>query len=355
MARVIAHVALALALCVLGADAAAVDLTSKTFDKEVFDSGKSAFVKFFAPWCARAPRLSRRDRRIDRPSPSRRVAPGALLGHRIRGARRDLRASAARSSSRHRVDDAASRRRGRRSGVAIAREISDSIRRGDATRLFASGIASFDRIASIERTNPPPEDSTSRLTTSQKTALPSLPSAPYRCGHCKALKPAWDKLGDEHKSSKTVVIADVDCTKEQDLCQKYGVSGYPTLKYFTGATAATGDAYNGGRDFDTLSAWAKDNLGPSCGAENVDLCDDDQKAAIKAKMAMSEADLDKEVEGFETEMKTAETELEELLKSLQAQYEAGKQKKDDVTADVSPKLAMLRSVKRAKAAGKTEL
>ena len=183
----------------------------------------------------------------------------------------------------------------------------------------------------------------------------SLPSAPYRCGHCKALKPAWDKLGDEHKSSKTVVIADVDCTKEQDLCQKYGVSGYPTLKYFTGATAATGDAYNGGRDFDTLSAWAKDNLGPSCGAENIDLCDDDQKAAIKAKMAMSEADLDKEVEGFETEMKTAETELEELLKSLQAQYEAGKQKKDDVTADVSPKLAMLRSVKRAKAAGKTEL
>jgi len=133
------------------------------------------------------------------------------------------------------------------------------------------------------------------------------------------------------------------------------VSGYPTLKYFTGATAATGDAYNGGRDFDTLSAWAKDKLGPSCGAENIDLCDDDQKAAIKAKMAMSEADLDKEVEGFETEMKTAETELEELLKSLQAQYEAGKQKKDDVTADVSPKLAMLRSVKRAKAAGKTEL
>jgi len=225
MARVIAYVALALALCVLGADAGAVDLTAKTFDKEVFDSGKSAFVKFFAPWC----------------------------------------------------------------------------------------------------------------------------------GHCKALKPAWDKLGDEYKSSKTVVIVDVDCTKEQDLCQKYGVSGYPTLKYFTGATAATGDAYNGGRDYDTLSAWAKDNLGPSCGAENIDLCDDDQKAAIKTKMAMSEADLDKEVEGFETEMKTAETELEELLKSLQAQYEAGKTKKDDVVADVSPKLAMLRSVKRAKAAGKTEL
>jgi thioredoxin-like negative regulator of GroEL len=74
------------------------------------------------------------------------------------------------------------------------------------------------------------------------------------------MKPAWDKLGDEYKSSKTVVIADVDCTKEQDLCQKYGVSGYPTIKYFTGATSATGDAYNGWRDYDALSAWAKVGL-----------------------------------------------------------------------------------------------
>ena len=342
MARVIAYVALALALCVLGADAAAVDLTSKTFDKEVFDSGKSAFVKFFAPWCARAPRLSRRDRRIDRSR--RRVASRpARFSAWIRGARRDLRASAARSSSR-----ASIRRRDRARNLRL-----DPSRRRDAPVRLGNRVVRS--IGSNDRTIEPPPGRLDFATDHLPKNRSSLPSAPYRCGHCKALKPAWDKLGDEHKSSKTVVIADVDCTKEQDLCQKYGVSGYPTLKYFTGATAATGDAYNGGRDFDTLSAWAKDNLGPSCGAENIDLCDDDQKAAIKAKMAMSEADLDKEVEGFETEMKTAETELEELLKSLQAQYEAGKQKKDDVTADVSPKLAMLRSVKRAKAAGKTEL
>jgi len=117
------------------------------------------------------------------------------------------------------------------------------------------------------------------------------------------MKPAWDKLGDEYKSSKTVVIADVDCTKEQDLCQKYGVQGSPTIKYFTGATAATGDAYNGGRDYDALSAWAKDNLGPSCGAENIDLCDADQKAAIQAKQKLTDAELDAEIEATEAELK----------------------------------------------------
>lgn len=35
---------------VIGAHAGAVELDGKTFEKEVTESGKSAFVKFFAPW-----------------------------------------------------------------------------------------------------------------------------------------------------------------------------------------------------------------------------------------------------------------------------------------------------------------
>lgn len=41
-----------MALFVLAAALSAVELTPDTFDKEVFKSGKSAFVKFLAPWCA---------------------------------------------------------------------------------------------------------------------------------------------------------------------------------------------------------------------------------------------------------------------------------------------------------------
>jgi hypothetical protein len=43
----LALVGLALAV---GAHAGAVDLTAKNFDAEVMASGKSAFVKFLAPW-----------------------------------------------------------------------------------------------------------------------------------------------------------------------------------------------------------------------------------------------------------------------------------------------------------------
>ena len=39
------------------------------------------------------------------------------------------------------------------------------------------------------------------------------------------MKPAWDKLGDEYKSSKTVLIGDVDCTKEQELGNSSSATG----------------------------------------------------------------------------------------------------------------------------------
>ena len=78
------------------------------------------------------------------------------------------------------------------------------------------------------------------------------------------MKPAWDKLGDEYASSSSVVVADVDCTVEQDLCSKYDVKGYPTIKYFTAETPETGSDYSGGRDFDSLKSWVSENLEVKC-------------------------------------------------------------------------------------------
>ena len=68
--------------------------------------------------------------------------------------------------------------------------------------------------------------------------------APW-CGHCKAMKPAWDQLGEEFAASSSVAIADADCTGAgKEACEKFGVSGYPTIKYFKDGNTA-GEAYNG--------------------------------------------------------------------------------------------------------------
>lgn len=59
------------------------------------------------------------------------------------------------------------------------------------------------------------------------------------CGHCKALAPTYEKLGEAFAKSDDVVIAKVDADGEKSLGSRFDVSGYPTLKYFPkGSTSA---------------------------------------------------------------------------------------------------------------------
>mmetsp|Transcript_91574 Transcript_91574/g.285427 ORF Transcript_91574/g.285427 Transcript_91574/m.285427 type:complete len:128 (+) Transcript_91574:231-614(+) len=90
---------------------------------------------------------------------------------------------------------------------------------------------------------------------------------------------------DDFKGSPTSLVADVDCTAEgKDLCEKHGVRGYPTIKY-----GDPGDLkdYQGGRTYDDLKKFADENLGPTCGPTNLDLCSAESKAKLEGFMKMT--------------------------------------------------------------------
>ncbi|KAE8727583.1 hypothetical protein F3Y22_tig00005459pilonHSYRG00311 [Hibiscus syriacus] len=72
------------------------------------------------------------------------------------------------------------------------------------------------------------------------------------CGHCKHLAPTYEKVATAFKMEEDVVIANLDADKHKDLAEKYGVSGYPTLKFFPKSNKA-GEDYNGGRDLDDFA------------------------------------------------------------------------------------------------------
>lgn len=111
--------------------------------------------------------------------------------------------------------------------------------------------------------------------------------APW-CGHCKAMKPDWDKLMTT-VSSKTTGIFDVDCTGEgQSLCEKHGVKGYPALKW--GDPSDLQD-YAGERTFEALSKFADEKLGPQCGPTTLEFCDEATKALIQSFMDLPLSDL----------------------------------------------------------------
>jgi len=51
--------------------------------------------------------------------------------------------------------------------------------------------------------------------------------APW-CGHCKSLAPIWEDLAGKTEKN----VAKVDCTVEKELMSRFGVRGFPTIKYF---------------------------------------------------------------------------------------------------------------------------
>merc|ERR1719377_200565 len=118
------------------------------------------------------------------------------------------------------------------------------------------------------------------------------------------MKPDWDKLMKEYDGHATALVADVDCTTGgKDLCETHGVQGFPTIKW--GDPSGLED-YEGGRDYEALKKFAKENLKPMCSPANIDLCDDEKKKKIEELQAMAPADLQAKVDEKKAEMKTLE-------------------------------------------------
>lgn len=60
--------------------------------------------------------------------------------------------------------------------------------------------------------------------------LPVLQFSTSWCGHCVKMQPDWEKLAKTvHKDFKGCRVVSVDCEKDAEVCQAFGVEGYPTL------------------------------------------------------------------------------------------------------------------------------
>ncbi|XP_046403308.1 protein disulfide-isomerase A3 [Ischnura elegans] len=86
--------------------------------------------------------------------------------------------------------------------------------------------------------------------------------APW-CGHCKKLKPEYEKAaGVVKEHDPPIMFAKVDCTEGgKETCNKFGVTGYPTLKIFK--DGEVNKEYGGPRDADGIIKYMKSQVGPS--------------------------------------------------------------------------------------------
>ncbi|GMR31744.1 hypothetical protein PMAYCL1PPCAC_01939 [Pristionchus mayeri] len=80
--------------------------------------------------------------------------------------------------------------------------------------------------------------------------------APW-CGHCKNLEPHWKAAASQLKGK--VKLGALDATVHTVAANKFGIRGFPTIKYFApGSEANDATEYDGGRTTDDIVRWASD-------------------------------------------------------------------------------------------------
>jgi len=167
------------------------------------------------------------------------------------------------------------------------------------------------------------------------------------------MAPDWDKLGEEYAGSKSVVIGDVDCTTDEGkpVCEAHSVRGCtsrrgspnqrhvgggrwstgtpsttathshltfvntlttspppptenpphmhcadPTIKYFNSETGEGGGDYSGGREFDDLNKFVKENLAAKCLLEDTSPCSEKELGYIEKMKAAGADEVKKQLE-----------------------------------------------------------
>ena len=171
------------------------------------------------------------------------------------------------------------------------------------------------------------------------------------------MKPDWDSLASSFADSKKVVIADVDCTAGgKPLCDKYGVRGYPTIKYFN-PPDEDGEDYKGGRDLPALKKFVESELGPGCSADTKENCSAEQLKELQTYMDMDADARATKLTEMKDALKKAEDDHNELLKNLQDQFKTSQDALEKLKEESAPVIKMLKaaSPKPAAAGGKDEV
>jgi len=169
------------------------------------------------------------------------------------------------------------------------------------------------------------------------------------------MKPDWDSLAATFADSTKVIIADVDCTAAgKPLCDKFGVRGYPTIKFFN-PPDEEGEDYKGGRDLPALKKFVESDLGPGCSVDTKENCSAEQLKELQTYMDMDAGERTAKLEKMKEELKSAEDAHNELLKGLQAQFKESQDALEKLKEDSAPVIKLLKAASPAAKAGKDEV
>ncbi|GJN94221.1 hypothetical protein Rhopal_007295-T1 [Rhodotorula paludigena] len=84
------------------------------------------------------------------------------------------------------------------------------------------------------------------------------------CGHCKSLEPVWTKIAQAFEGDDRCKVAhlNADDADARPIAQRYGVSGYPTIKFLAPPSkGGSAEPYQGARSEDAFLAFLNEKCG----------------------------------------------------------------------------------------------
>ncbi|XP_065854368.1 probable protein disulfide-isomerase A6 [Euphorbia lathyris] len=227
-----------------------VILTDDNFEKEV-GQDRAALIEFYAPWCGHCKKLAPDYEKL---AASFKKAKSVLIGKVDCDAHKSI-------CSKYDVSGYPTLKwfpRGslepkKYEGARTAEALTEFMNSEGGTNVKIAAVSSSVLVLSLDNFNKVVLDET-------KDVLVEF-YAPW-CGHCKHLAPTYEKVAIAFKLEDNVIIANVDADKYRDLAERYGVSGYPTLKFFPKNNKA-GEDYGGGRDLDDFVTFINEKCGTS--------------------------------------------------------------------------------------------
>ena len=120
---------------------------------------------------------------------------------------------------------------------------------------------SFDNLDSLMENpasfdNSGDDDPKKVLSSSKPTMV--LFYAPW-CGHCKTMKPEYERLRDKYMKNPNKNVAMINCEDHKDFASKAGVQGFPTLRLYKNPKDNKYVDYDGPRTADAIESFLTEN------------------------------------------------------------------------------------------------
>merc|ERR1711937_1103707 len=111
-----------------------------------------------------------------------------------------------------------------------------------------------------------------------------------------------------------------DCTVDEakELCSKYGVEGFPTLKYFGKDASDLGEKYEESREYNKLKKFVKSMSKPPCNVATLENCNKKEKTFIEETKDWDATKKAEEQKSIESQLEAAKAKQEEEKTALDA-------------------------------------